>query len=195
MLSTAPPEVRVEIVSETARQIIQMRRIGDITETSNAFVTALQWLQDFLKVIRDFVSGDRNTPLETEIRQTEAVLDDLDIRVQPADDISVRATAEGFTPDPDYGKTKLVEVPADAPTDRWRKTSEKLPQGWGKVWVYRKNTRGQDLLTVVNVHIVRRSPLLYPYWMPIETPEPPTPEAQADAKRLAGVKTWEGEDA
>jgi hypothetical protein len=137
---------------------------------------------------------------------------------------TVTGVLEGFTPDPNYGKTKLVEVPADAPTDRWLDVADAIDKGELKhresylilvdrglradkgimdyllprsglhIADYVLDEDGDAGFSVPGVHfnadiVAAIKPLSWVH-------NPKSSDAIADAKRFAGVKTWEGgEDA
>ena len=71
-------------ISELVRQVIQLRHSGDITESvyHRAMNYALGWMQKVLDVLRDFASNPAlaSKTLDAEVKQTEAVLDELGIR-------------------------------------------------------------------------------------------------------------------
>ena len=71
-------------ISELVRQIIQLRHSGDITESvyHRAMNYALGWMQKVLDVLRDFASTSplASKTLDAEVKQTEAVLDELGVR-------------------------------------------------------------------------------------------------------------------
>jgi hypothetical protein len=133
-------------------------------------------------------------------------LADVSGRTVYADDIKagkylpykVIGIAEGFTPDPNYGKTKLVDVPADAPTDRWLDAGDAMEKGTiDDNAIYCIRIKGAAMPTFVYGHdLVNQCTFtldmvqgIKPYsWIT----NPKSPEALADAKRFAGVKTWEG---
>jgi hypothetical protein len=123
----------------------------------------------------------------------------------------VISIAEGFTEDPNYTKTKLVEVPVDALTDRWLDAgdflSKVLPQDYEQFLLLLDD----EETTVQCEGLFCAGATEVESWehetkLGTETFEPDevvaikpiswvldfkSPESQADAKRFAGVKTWE----
>jgi len=102
------------------------------------------------------------------------------------------------SPDPNYGKTKMVELPADAPTDRWLDAGDAMEKGAiDDNAVYCIRIKGAAMPTFVYGHdLVNQFTFtldmvqgIKPYSWILNLK---SDEAQADAKRFADVKTWEG---
>ena len=77
-------EEKTILFGELVRQVIQLRRNGEITE--NVFLRAMnqvvEWFQKMVDVLHDFASNPAlaSKTLDAEVKQTEAILDELGVR-------------------------------------------------------------------------------------------------------------------
>ena len=113
---TLPLGVKTNLVGELIRQVVQLHRSSDISETSyeNAIEAATPWLQDSVAVLQEVARGntDLGPLLARDIAETNAILDEASILYQRSPDT---ARFEELT-------SSIPANPTQADLDAWKAT-------------------------------------------------------------------------